>query len=89
MLKMGPDLVRASGFELAFYQGHIAETFQHPVVSNGGFSKFTIWKHVHHLAVFQAAADMSGNGALIGQVAPNKGVINAVDLAVEEELSQA
>src|SRR6056297_3266879 len=63
VLEVCTNLMRTTGFKFTFHQAYITEVFNHTVMCNSRFSIIALRKHTHHLAVFQAAADMAFNGA--------------------------
>ena len=81
--------MRASRFEAALDEVHVAEPLEHAIVGDGMLARLAVGEYGHLHPVAQTAADISGHGALVGiHVAPYQRVVDPVDRMVEKLLGQ-
>ena len=90
VLQMHANLVRAAGFQLAFDEGYISESFHHAPVRDGMFALVAaLGEDGHHHAVFGVAPHVADNGAgILFHVAPDQRPVLAFQVVVEEGLRQ-
>ena len=90
MLHMDPDLVGASGFENALYQGHIAETFQYFIVGDRFLPVLSLGIGIEQFPEALVPAYVCHDGAgVFCKVSPCQGDILAADSMVEELFCEA
>ena len=72
---MCPNLVGTSGFQHAFHDIHVTQTFQHVIVSHGVFAVVaTFRKYTHDFSVRDTPSDVTDNrSVVIFQVSPTYG----------------
>ena len=88
-LRVGAYLVGATCLQTVFVKGHIAKAFQHFPVGDGFLALLAVRIDGHAAAVVLAAPNVAYDGAFVLiEIAPNQGVIAAVDGVVEELLGQ-
>ena len=89
VLRVDTDLVGATGLQTVFVQGHVTETFQHFPVGDGVFAVVAVGIDGHLAAVAGATPDVALDGAFVFlEVAPNQGIVTAVDAVYEELVGQ-
>ena len=86
MLHVGPYLMGSACLEDAFHEGDIPKTFKHPIMGDGGFAHFAVWrKHCHAKPITWIAPDVTLYASLVFcEIGPHQGVIAAVSGFVEE-----
>ena len=72
---MSPDLVGTSGFQHTFHNIHVAQAFQHVIVSHGVFAVVaTFREYTHDFPVRDTPSDVTNNrSVVIFQVSPAYG----------------
>ena len=90
MLHVGPYLMGSACLEDALHEGNIPETFKHPIMGDGGFTHFAVWrKHCHAKPIAWIAPDVTLYASLVFcEIGPHQGVIAAVSGFVEELQTQ-
>ncbi len=83
------NLVGAAGFEIALYEAHKIQSFQHFVMRDGPFAMIAFRENGKHLPVFAVAAHMPAHSTLVGfGFAPNHCVISALYGVVKKLFGQ-
>ena len=89
MAHVGTDLVGAAGLEDAFYEGDIAEALFDAPVGDGVLADLGVVVDGHDAAVFLGAGEIADDGAgVFVEVAPDEGVVFALDGVIEELLGE-
>ena len=89
VLHMRPNLVGTTGFEYAAHQRNRAKAFQHLIVRHSGLTILATRVYGLHLAVAQAATNMTDNRARgAGGRTPHQRQIAPLDGMVKELIRQ-